>query len=95
MLLTNEGRKGGKDRVNKKQYQDVSLKSNYINICLTVNTPIKMQKFSAWFKNNQDPTICSLSEIHFKSEDSDVVSKRVEESKPCKQHLEDNVTIFI
>lgn len=66
VLLTNKGRKGGKKRGSKKQYEDVRLKSNSVSIYIAVNT-LKMQKLSAWFKNkNQDPNIYSSPEIHFK-----------------------------
>lgn len=51
-----------------------------------------MQKLSAG-SEKQDPTIYYFSEIHFKYKDKCVVSKRVKESIPCKQHTEATVLI--
>lgn len=49
MLLTKSGKK--EDQVQKSNTK--RLKSNYINIYITVNIPIKCQKSSAWFKETK------------------------------------------
>jgi len=54
VLLTNRGRKGGKKRGSRKQYEDVRLKSNSVSIYIAVNT-LKMQKLLAWFKKKPRP----------------------------------------
>lgn len=49
MLLSKSGKK--EDRVHKSNTK--RLKSNYINIYITVNIPIKWQNLSAWFKKTK------------------------------------------
>lgn len=49
ILLAKSGKK--EDQVHKSNTK--RLKSNYINIYITVNIPIKCQKSSAWFKETK------------------------------------------
>ena len=48
-----------------------------------LNAPTKIQRLAEWIKK-QDPYICCLQETHFKSQDTQTESERMEKYIPCK-----------